>query len=197
MGFTTSDLTDQILQDFITDAQAFVKGRTKRTYAEGDDHYELARGVVTDLAVMYALVRLTGDTTSGLDYKIGRLSVEKKGQLENRLRVIFELKIRAREDLAVLEQETWRYRMHVINGASQRGTEPAHPRQRGQRSELRRTVPLDSGPWMRELLPCRAGCNALPTPPDHVTAAAADAPGPRRAWPRRGSPPPPVGRSAP
>jgi hypothetical protein len=116
MGFTTADLTDPILEQFIGDQQAFVEGTVRRAFAAGDAGYELARSVVTDLAAMMALVRLTGGTTSGLDYKIGKLDVNKQGQLENRLRVIFELKVRAREGLSVLQRDTRRYRFTVING---------------------------------------------------------------------------------
>lgn len=110
MGFTTADLTDAILEGFIADQQAFVEASTRRAFRPGDAGYELARSVVTDLAAMMALVRLTGGTTSGLDYKIGKLDVSKQGQLENRLRVIFELKVRAREGLGVLQRDTRRYR---------------------------------------------------------------------------------------
>lgn len=117
MGFTTADLTDAILEDFIRDQQAFVETTVKRTFAAGEEGFELARSVVTDLAAMMALVRLTGGTTSGLDYKIGKLDVNKQGQLENRLRVIFELKVRAREGLSVLQRDTRRYRFVLINGA--------------------------------------------------------------------------------
>lgn len=116
MGFTTADLTDAILEDFIRDQQAFVETSVRRTFKEGDEGFELARSVVTDLAAMMALVRLTGGTTSGLDYKIGKLDVSKQGQLENRLRVIFELKVRAREGLSVLQREGRRYRFVLING---------------------------------------------------------------------------------
>ncbi len=115
MGFTTSDLTDEILEDFIGDQQAFVEDTLDKTFTGGDDGYELARSVVTDLAAMMALVRLTGGTTSGLDYKIGKLDVDKQGQLENRLRVIFELKVRAREGMAVLERMGRRHRVYRIN----------------------------------------------------------------------------------
>lgn len=116
MGFTTADLTDPILAEFIADQQAFVETTVKRTFAPGDAGFELARSVVTDLAAMMALVRLTGGTTSGLDYRIGKLDVNKQGQLENRLRVIFELKVRAREGLSVLQRDTRRYRFRLING---------------------------------------------------------------------------------
>ena len=117
MGFTTADLTDGILADFIGDQQAFVESTLGRTFADGDDGFELARSVVTDLAAMMALVRLTGGTTSGLDYKIGKLDVAKKGQLENRLRVIFELKVRAREGLSVLQRDSRKHSFVLINGA--------------------------------------------------------------------------------
>lgn len=117
MGFTTADLTDGIIGDFIGDQQAFVEGTLGRTFAEGDEGFELARSIVTDLAAMMALVRLTGGTTSGLEYTIGKLDVNKRGQLENRLRVIFELKVRAREGLSVLQRDARKHRFHLINGA--------------------------------------------------------------------------------
>jgi len=105
MGFTTEDLTDARIEEFIGDQQAFVEQRIGHEFtSESDDGYDLARSVVTDLAAMTALVRMSGGTTSGLDYSIGKLDVEKAGQFENRLRVIFELKVRAREGLSVLEQ---------------------------------------------------------------------------------------------
>jgi len=118
MGFTTADLTDPILAEFIADQQAFVETSAKRTFREGDAGFDLARSVVTDLAAMMALVRLTGGTTSGLDYRIGKLDVNKQGQLENRLRVIFEMKVRAREGLSVLQRDTRRYRFTLINGGA-------------------------------------------------------------------------------
>ncbi len=118
MGFTTSDLTDPILEEFIADQQAFLEDQLDKTFEEGDDGFELARSVVTDLSAMMALVRLTGGTTSGLDYSIGKLDVEKGGQLENRLRVIFELKVRAREGLAILQRDARKHKMFLINGGT-------------------------------------------------------------------------------
>jgi len=115
--FTTSDLTNPILTDFISDQQALVERTTRRTYREGDDDFEVARSVVTDLDAMMALVRLTGGTTSGLDHMLGRLDVTKQGQLESRLRVIFELKVRAREGLSVLQRDSRKHSFVLINGA--------------------------------------------------------------------------------
>lgn len=117
MGFTTEDMTDTLLTEFIEDQQAFLENEIDQTWQQGDDGYELARAVVTDLAAMMGLVRITGGTTSGLDYKLGKLEVDKGGQLENRLRVIFEMKTRAQQGIRVLESMGRKHTLHVINGA--------------------------------------------------------------------------------
>jgi hypothetical protein len=59
-GFTTSDLTDSLLEQFIRDQQAFLEDPLDKTFTEGDDGFELACSVVTDLSAIITLLRFTG-----------------------------------------------------------------------------------------------------------------------------------------
>ena len=105
IGFTTADLTDEVLQKYIDDAQAYIEAYANKIFTVGEPKYKLASAVCSDMAAMYAIVRLSGGKTAGLNYSIDELRIDKKEQLDSRLRIIFELKMRAKENLSLLLEE--------------------------------------------------------------------------------------------
>lgn len=120
VGLGVEDLDDAVLEGFIADQQAAVEAAARRTFAPGDEGFELARSVVTDLAAAMALVRLAGGT-SGPDYRIGKLDVRRQGQLEGRQRAIEELKEHAAEGLELLKRQARARGFVLINSGEKHG----------------------------------------------------------------------------
>jgi len=105
LGYTDPTLTDAALQEYIDDAQAYIERVSRKTYVPADPLFELARGVCTDMAAIYAVIRPAGGIAEGLDYTVDEVTVKKSKQLESRLRTASQWRISAREGLAALEDD--------------------------------------------------------------------------------------------
>ena len=68
-------------------------------------HPDLVEDISTNLGAIYALVSLCGGRAAGLNYEVGRMKIDKGTQFNNRLRLIFELKIRVKSAIAELQKE--------------------------------------------------------------------------------------------
>ena len=106
LGYADIELTDQILEEYIEDAQAYIEEETRRTYIDGrDPEFPLARSVCTDLATIYAIIRPAGGTARGVDYKIDEFSVQTSPQLKANLSTANQFQISARAGLSALNRE--------------------------------------------------------------------------------------------
>ncbi len=106
LGYVDIELTDQILEEYIEDAQAFIEEFTRRTFIEGrDTEFGLARSVCTDLATIYAIIRPAGGTARGVDYKIDEFSISTSPQLNANLSTANQYQISARAGLNALSKE--------------------------------------------------------------------------------------------
>ena len=106
LGFVDIELTDQILEEYIEDAQAYIEEFTRRTFIEGvDTQFSLARSVCTDLATIYSIIRPAGGTARGVDYKIDEFSVSTSSQLKANLSTANQYQISARAGLNALNVE--------------------------------------------------------------------------------------------
>jgi hypothetical protein len=114
-GLTESDVSDEVLEEFINDQQAFVELALGRPLRPDDRSFSLARSVVTDLAAIMALVRATTGSAAGPDYRIGKLDVNRRSQLDARLRAIETLTSRAQAGLATLRRSGARYKVTRIH----------------------------------------------------------------------------------
>ena len=76
LRFADITLTDTILDQYITDAQAYVEKATRRTFVASDPDYELAVEAVTDFATERVLLAPPGNT-GGIVFKIDELSLDK------------------------------------------------------------------------------------------------------------------------
>jgi len=88
MGYSDATLTNQIIQEYIDDATAYIQRVARKTFTPADPLYELARSVCTDLATAYAIVRPAGGVIDGLDYTIDELKVKKSEQTKSRQRTV-------------------------------------------------------------------------------------------------------------
>jgi hypothetical protein len=120
IGLAEDEVPEEVLDEFIADQQAYLELATRRTYAEGDPGFRVARCVVRDLVAVLALVRLTQQATTSPEYKLGKLDVTKKNQLARRLQLIEELKDEAARGLEVLARSGQRRRFVLINGPDSR-----------------------------------------------------------------------------
>ncbi|MCA1813939.1 MAG: hypothetical protein LC624_08305 [Halobacteriales archaeon] len=108
IGVTEEEVNDAVLDGFIADQQAYLEVALRRTFAEDEPGYELARRVVTDLAAALALGRLTGGAAAGTEYRVGKLSVSKRAELAHRRALMEALRGQAGAGLDALRQLTRR-----------------------------------------------------------------------------------------
>lgn len=109
LGYSDPTLTNDVLLEFILDAQAYIERATRKTFRPADDLYELARSVCTDIAAITAIIRPAGGTIEGLDYTVDEITVKKSTQLASRLKTASQFRINAREGLAELKDEVTDY----------------------------------------------------------------------------------------
>ena len=102
IGFTLSSLTDAVIDEFITDAQATVEAKGGQVYSPGATKYNLAVSACKTLAAMLSLVHSIGGKTVGLDYSIDEVDIKKKEKMKGRLELIAELKLEAEANMNLL-----------------------------------------------------------------------------------------------
>ena len=106
LGYREPELTDDVINRFITDAEAFIFRETDRTSFVSGTELELASATAADIAALYCIVRLEGGRASGLNYVIDdAIEVDKTSQQENRIRLAFELKVRAQRAVPLLRAQ--------------------------------------------------------------------------------------------
>lgn len=105
LGYSDPTLTDQILNQYIEDSQAYIERVTRTVFYQTNPLYALARAICTDLACVHAIIRPAGGTIEGLDYTIDELTVKKSKQLESRLRTASQFRINVREGLSALAED--------------------------------------------------------------------------------------------
>lgn len=109
-------LSDPLLEDLITEQQALVEARARRAYAPGDAGYDLACSATTNLAAAMALVRARSDLAGSADFRLGKLDVSKRTQLQAWTKLIEHLRFTAGEALSILERDARARRFTFING---------------------------------------------------------------------------------
>ncbi len=105
LGYVDPTLSDQTIQEYIDDSQAYIERVTRTSFTPTDSRYELARSVCTDLAAWYSVVRPAGGITEGLDYSVDEVKVSKSKQLQARLQTASQYRLSAREGLAALTED--------------------------------------------------------------------------------------------
>ena len=100
-GLTDKDVDSSDVEEFIEDAQAFIEGKTERTFAASDADYNLARAACTDLAAYYTLIRVLGGKYSGLQYYEGELDITT--QQRSKLELAIRLLSQAKASLVIIE----------------------------------------------------------------------------------------------
>ena len=104
LGFADISLTDDILDQYISFAQAEVEKATRRKFTTSDSDYELAVAAVTDLATERAIKRPPG-RTGGINYKIDELSIDKAKQEELKQKNAEKFRRSAEKAMALLVSE--------------------------------------------------------------------------------------------
>ena len=102
-------LTNQVIQEYIDDATAYIFRVARKTFTPADALYELARSCCTNIAAMYSIIRPAGGTTDGLDYQIDELRIKKSEQLKARLRTANTFIRQADKELDQLQDDDTDY----------------------------------------------------------------------------------------
>ena len=104
-----TDVTDNEITQWIQEGSNFIDLSTKKIgigYESTDPLYPTVQQIVTDLAVIKLLLRISGAglaTTSGLSYKVGEFSVDKKNLDASSIKEIKVYETSAKESLATLK----------------------------------------------------------------------------------------------
>ena len=105
LGYSDPTLTNDVLEEFIDDATAYIQRVTRTVFVSSNPLYEMARAVCTDLSAVYAIIRPAGGVIEGLDYSIDEITIKKSSQMESRLKTASQFRINVREGLAALEED--------------------------------------------------------------------------------------------
>jgi len=104
-----ADVTDDEITQWIQEASNFIDLSTKKIgigFEETDLLHPTVQQIVTDLAVIKLLLRMSGAglaTTSGLSYKVGEFSVDKKNLDASSIKEIKVYEASAKESLVTLK----------------------------------------------------------------------------------------------
>jgi hypothetical protein len=71
-----AEISDDVLNEFIADEQAFIESYAGKTFLETDTQFALARSICTDRCAAKALVYLSAPS-AGISYTIDELKVDK------------------------------------------------------------------------------------------------------------------------
>ena len=96
------DISDAVLTEFIADEQAYIEGYAKKTFAESDSQFALARSVCTDRCAAKALLHIAG-ISAGIVYSIDELKIDKSDRAANKLSMARDIWLRAKEQLLLLK----------------------------------------------------------------------------------------------
>jgi hypothetical protein len=105
-----ADVTDSEVTQWIQEGSNFIDLSTKRIgvgFETTDPLFPTVQQIVTDLAVIKLLLRISGAglaTTSGLSYKVGEFSVDKKNLDASSIKEIKVYEASAKESLATLKE---------------------------------------------------------------------------------------------
>lgn len=105
-----SDVTDAEITQWIKEASNFIDLSTKRIsvgFETTDPLYPTIQQIVTDLTVIKLLLRISGAglaTTSGLSYRVGEFSVDKKDLDASSIKEIKVYETSAKESLLTLKE---------------------------------------------------------------------------------------------
>jgi hypothetical protein len=116
LGSDAGALGQEVLDAIIAEQQALVEGVARRRFTPADDGYALARAATTNLAAAMAMVRLRAEVTGSAEFRLGKLDVGKRTQLQAWARCIEELRLTAQEALRILERDARARRFTTING---------------------------------------------------------------------------------
>ncbi len=95
------EIADDVLNELITDEQAFIESYAGKTFAEADPQIGLARSICTDRCAAKALVFLSAPS-AGISYTIDELKVDKSDPANANLVLAKSLWTHAEEQLALL-----------------------------------------------------------------------------------------------
>lgn len=97
-----SDISDAVLTEFIADEQAYIEGYAKKTFAESDSQFNLARSVCTDRCAAKALLHIAG-ISAGIIYSIDELKIDKSDRAATKLSMARDIWDHAEEQLLLLK----------------------------------------------------------------------------------------------
>jgi hypothetical protein len=100
-----ADISDDVLNEFIADEQAFIEAYAQKTFPESDPQFGLARSICTDRCAAKGLVFITAPS-AGVTYTIDELKVDKTDPANARLSLAQSLWAHAGEQLALLNPST-------------------------------------------------------------------------------------------
>jgi len=102
---TEAEISDDVLNEFIADEQAFIEAYAQKTFTGTDSQLPLARSICTDRCAAKALVFLSAPS-AGISYTIDELKVDKSDPANANLVLAKSLWTHAEEQLLLLNPST-------------------------------------------------------------------------------------------
>jgi len=102
---TEAEISDDVLNEFIADEQAFIEAYAQKTFTDTDSQLPLARSICTDRCAAKALVFLSAPS-AGISYTIDELKVDKSDPANANLVLAKSLWTHAEEQLLLLNPST-------------------------------------------------------------------------------------------
>jgi len=109
-----ADISDDVLNEFIEDEQAFIEGYAKKTFLVSDSQFGIARSVCTDRCAVKALMRLLNIPAAGLIYSIDELKIDKSDPASNRLLMLRDIYNHTNDQLILLRPQKY----HILRPKS-------------------------------------------------------------------------------
>jgi hypothetical protein len=97
-----SDVSDEIINEYIEDSQANIETYAKRAFAVSDDLFGTARSVCTDRAACKALIYFLNLAGAGISYTLDELRIDKSDFRSNKVSLLRMMWARADENLLLL-----------------------------------------------------------------------------------------------
>jgi hypothetical protein len=100
-----AEISDDVLNEFIADEQAFVESYAGKTFADTDPQIGLARSICTDRCAAKALLFIAAPS-AGITYTIDELKIDKSDPANAKLSLAKSLWTHAEEQLVLLNPAT-------------------------------------------------------------------------------------------
>lgn len=100
-----TDISDEIVNEFIEDSQATIEAYAERTFAVSDSLFGTARTICTELAGCKSLIHFLNLPGAGISYTIDELRIDKSDYRSNKVSLLRLMWQRADELMPLLKSK--------------------------------------------------------------------------------------------